>query len=69
MPKTLSLRLADEQAAALELVARADGQSFTDAIRTAIDEHIEARRADADFRERLQRRREEEAALYDRLAR
>ena len=69
MAKTMTLRLDDERAATLELVARADNQTLTDAVRAAIDSHIEARRADVDFRERLRRRHEEEAALYERLAR
>jgi len=68
MPKTLSLRLPDEQAATLDLVARVDGQTFTDAVRQAIDEHIEARRSDQAFRDRLQALREQEADLYKRLA-
>lgn len=68
MAKTMTLRLDDERAATLELVARADDQSLTDAVRTAIDEHIERRRSDKDFIERLRKRHEEEAELYKRLA-
>lgn len=68
MPKTMTLRLTDEQAATLDLVARADGQTVTEAVRTAIDAHIEARRGDKAFRERLRRRHEEERALYERLS-
>lgn len=68
MPKTMSLRLDDEQAATLELIARANDQSMTEAIRTAIDEHIKQRRADKAFMARLAERRAAEAALYDRLA-
>lgn len=68
MPKTMSLRLDDEQAATLELIARADDQSMTEAIRSAIDEHIKTRRADKAFMARLAERRTAEAALYDRLA-
>jgi hypothetical protein len=69
MAKTMTLRLEDEQAATLELIARADDQSVTEAVRAAIDAHIEERRRDKDFRERLRRRHEEESALYERLAR
>lgn len=69
MAKTMTLRLEDEQAATLELLARADDQSVTEAVRAAIDAHIEERRRDKDFRERLRRRHEEESALYERLAR
>lgn len=68
MPKTMTLRLDDERAATLELVARADEQSLTEAVRVAIDAHIAKRRNDKAFRERLAKRREAEAALYERLA-
>jgi hypothetical protein len=69
MAKTMTLRLTDEQAATLELVARADGQTLTEAVRVAIDAHIAERRGDRDFMERLRRRHEEERALYERLSR
>jgi hypothetical protein len=68
MPKTMTLRLDDERAATLELVARADGQSFTEAVRAAIDAHIEKRRDDEAFMARLRERHEREAELYARLA-
>jgi predicted transcriptional regulator len=68
MPKTMTLRLDDERAAALELIARADDQNLNDAVRSAIDTHIAERRKDKDFRERLRRRHEAERELYERLA-
>ncbi len=68
MAKTMTLRLTDEQAATLDLVARADDQTVTEAVRTAIDAHIEERRRDKEFKERLHRRHEEERALYERLS-
>jgi hypothetical protein len=68
MAKTMTLRLTDEQAATLELVARADEQTITEAVRTAIDAHIAERRSDNDFKQRLRRRHEEEKALYERLS-
>jgi hypothetical protein len=64
----MTLRLTDEQAAMLDLVARADDQTVTEAVRTAIDAHIEGRRRDEDFKERLRRRHEQERALYERLS-
>jgi hypothetical protein len=69
MPKTMTLRLSDEQAAALELVARADDKTITETVRVAIDAHIAERRRDEAFRERLRRRHEDEKALYERLSR
>jgi hypothetical protein len=68
MPRTMTLRLTDEQAATLDLVARADEQTVTEAVRTAIDAHIEERRRDKGFKERLRRRQEQERALYERLS-
>jgi hypothetical protein len=69
MAKTMTLRLDDERAATLELVVRADDQSVTEAVRVAIEAHIEERRRDKDFKERLRRRHEEERTLYERLSR
>lgn len=68
MPRTMTLRLSDEQAAMLDIVARADDQTVTETVRTAIDAHIEQRRRDDDFKERLRRRHEQESALYERLS-
>lgn len=69
MAKTMTLRLDDERAALLELVARADDTSLTEAVRDAIDRHIEERRKDEDFKERLRQRHEADRILYERLAR
>jgi predicted transcriptional regulator len=68
MTKTITLRVDDERGAMLELVARAEGQSVNATLLAAIDAHIEARRQDDDFQERLRRRHEEETALYKQLA-
>jgi hypothetical protein len=68
MARTMTLRLTDEQAATLDLVARADEQTVTEAVRVAIDAHIAERRRDKDFKERLRRRHDEERALYERLS-
>ncbi len=51
--KTMSLRLDADQAAALELIARADDASVSDTVRAAIDQLIAERRADAAFQKRL----------------
>jgi predicted DNA-binding protein len=68
MAKNMTLRLDDERAAMLEMVARAEDKTMTDAVRDAIDAHIEARRNDSEFMERLRLRHEQERALYERLA-
>ena len=67
MAKTMTLRLDEERAALLELIARADGQTLTDAVRAAIDAYIEQRRNDQAFRERLAKRHEEERTLVARF--
>ncbi|MEA2360695.1 MAG: hypothetical protein QOI62_3955 [Solirubrobacteraceae bacterium] len=69
MPKTMTLRLDDAQAATLELIARADDQPMTEAVREAIDKHIEERRADAAFQERLTKLLDEDRKIFERLAR
>lgn len=68
MSKTMTLRLTEEQAQDLEAVARADEMPVSEAARTAIDQHIAARRADKKFQERLQRLMRENQAALERLA-
>jgi len=66
--KTMTLRLDADQAAELEVLARADEISVTDAVRVAIAEHIEARRKDPAFQERIRAARDRERAVFNRLA-
>jgi len=68
MPKTMTLRLTDEQARELETVARVDEVPVSEAVRQAIDERIKARREDADFQNKLRRLIEENQAALERLA-
>jgi class 3 adenylate cyclase len=65
----MTLRLSAEQAAELEAVARVDDVTVSEAVRQAITDHIEARRNDADFRERLRRTMDEDREILERLAR
>ncbi len=67
--KTMTLRLDDERAATLELIARAENKTVTDTVRDAIDEHIEARRKDKAFQERLRASAERHREILERLAR
>lgn len=69
MPKTMTLRLSDEQAADLEAMARVDDVPVSEAVRTAIDERIKARRGDKAFQERLRRLLQENQRALERLAR
>ncbi len=67
--KTLSLRLPDEQAAALEVIAQADEMSVSEAIRQAIEDRINQRRSDAEFQKRLRRAMERNRRALELLAR
>jgi predicted DNA-binding protein len=66
--KVTTIRQSAEQAAELEAIARVDGIPVAEVIRTAIAEHIEARRNDPAFRDRLQRRLEEDQVILEKLA-
>ena len=67
--RAMTLRLPEEQADALEIVAEVDGVSMSEAVREAIEEHIDNRRSDADFQERLTASMERHKRILDRLAR
>lgn len=66
--KTLSLRLPDEQAAALEAIAQADEVSVSETIRQAIDNQINQRRDDAEFQKRLRMAMERNQKALELLA-
>ena len=67
--KALTLRLPVEQAEALEAVAGVDDVSINEEIRRAIAAHIEARRQDVEFRERLRASIERNREILERLVR
>lgn len=69
MPKTMTLRLSDEQAEKLETLARVEGIPVSEAVREAIDQRIDSRRKDKAFQGRLKRMVEENARALDLLAR
>jgi len=69
MPKTMTLRLSDEQAQKLETLARVEGIPVSEAVRDAIDRRIEARRKDKAFQDRLKRTVEENARALELLSR
>jgi hypothetical protein len=64
----MSLRLATDQAEALEKVAEVDGVSISEAIRDAIQQHIESRVIDEEFRSRLKESIQRNQRILDRLA-
>lgn len=67
--KNMTLRLSAVQADELEAVARAEGMSVSDAVREAITEHIDRKRKDKAFRERLRAVIERDREILERLAR
>jgi hypothetical protein len=68
MPKTMTLRLAEQQARELEAVARIDDIPISEAVREAIAAHVAARRQDHEFQDRLARMMEEDREILERLA-
>ncbi len=67
--KNMTLRLSALQADELEAVARAEGISVSDAVREAISEHIDRKRKDKAFRQRLRTVMERDREILERLAR
>lgn len=68
MVKHLSVRLDDELAADTEALARAEGQSLNETVKTALREAVERRRKDPKFKARVRRIIEEDRELLQRLA-
>ncbi len=69
MSKNFTVRLPDDEASDVEALARAEGLSLNETVRRALVEAIEARRADPEFKSRVQRIIEEDRELLERLAR
>ncbi|MHB1533490.1 MAG: ribbon-helix-helix protein, CopG family [Acidimicrobiales bacterium] len=69
MAKNFTLRLPDDEATNVEALARAEGLSLNETVRRALVEAVEARRADPEFKSRVQRIIEEDRELLERLAR
>jgi predicted DNA-binding protein len=63
----MTLRLPREQAEALELVATVDGKPMSEEIREALMAHVERRRKDPEFQERLRRVMDDNRAALNRL--
>ena len=69
MAKNLTVRLDDELAADTEALARAEGQSLSETVKTALREAVERRRRDPKFAARVRRIIDEDRELLERLAR
>lgn len=68
MAKNLTVRLDDELAADTEALARVEGQSLNETVKTALREAVERRRKDPKFKARLRRIIEEDQEVLERLA-
>lgn len=66
--KAMTLRLPADQADTLELVAQVDGVTVSQAVRDAIESHIDSRRADDGFQQRLAESMARYQRILDRLA-
>ena len=64
----MTVRLSVEQAGELEAVAQVEGAPVSEEIRKAIAAHIEAKKQDAEFQERLRRSLERNQAILKKLA-
>jgi hypothetical protein len=68
MAKNLTVRLDDELAADAQALARAEGTSLNETVKTALKEAVERRRKDPKFKARVKRIIEEDRELLERLA-
>lgn len=65
--KAMTIRLPAEQSAVLEKIAQVEGVSMAEAVRTAVTEHIDARRSDPDFQRRVRDIIENDRAILRKL--
>ncbi len=68
MPKAMTLRLNDDQAAELEAIARIENVPIAEEVRKALAEHIERRRRDRAFQARLKASMKRNQEILNRLA-
>jgi Arc/MetJ-type ribon-helix-helix transcriptional regulator len=69
MTKNFTVRLPDDVARDAEALARVEGKSVNETVRSALVEAVERRRADPEFKKRLRRIIDEDRTLLERLAR
>lgn len=66
--KNMTLRLDESLAENVQAIAEVEGSSVSDVIRDALTEHVERRRTDPEFQQRLKRNLERHAQLLGMLA-
>ena len=67
--RNFTVRLPDDVAKDAEALARAEGKSLNETVKSALMEAVERRRADPEFKKRLRRIIDEDRELLERLAR
>lgn len=65
--RVTTVRLSEDLAEQVDLAARAEGVTFAEFIRTAVDAHLAALKADRDFRIRLAARIARDQAILEAL--
>ncbi len=68
MPKAMTLRLTDEQAAQLEAIARVENVPVAEEVRRALANHIAERRSDRAFQARLKASMKRNQEILKRLS-
>lgn len=66
--KAMTLRLDDQRHAELDAVARVEGTTIAQVVRNALLEHVEQRRRDPEFQDRLRRIMVQEREVLEKLA-
>ena len=66
--RVTTVRMTEEQAVEVEIVARVLGISVSELIRTAIAEYLTERKSEVEFRLRLARRIDQDRRILDRLS-
>jgi hypothetical protein len=67
--KNFTVRLPDDVAKDAEALARAEGKSMNETVKSALIEAVERRRNDPQFKKRIRRLIDEDRELLERLAR
>lgn len=69
MAKNFTVRLPDDVAADAEALARAEGKSLNETVKTALIEAVERRRKDPEFKKTIKKIIDQDRELLERLAR
>lgn len=69
MARNFTVRLPDDVARDAEALARVEGKSLNETVKSALIEAVERRRSDPEFKKRVRRIMEEDRELLERLAR